>query len=89
MLFQHSDCGTSYLTKTLVNERIAEAGEPGAEKTLKMREEVCEWKVSKGEDGLRQDLEYLKGRGELRRDLVESAIGFWMDTTTGVVKQVK
>jgi hypothetical protein len=77
------------LTKQLVHERIAEAVEPEDEKTLRMRHEVVEWKISRGEEGVRQDLEYLRTKGFLRRELVEGTVGFWMDTTTGVVKQVE
>lgn len=88
MLLQHSDCGTSYLTKELVRERVGEAVEPGCEESLGLREEVCEWRVSRGEEGVKMDLEWLRGRGVLRRELVEGCVGFWMDTKTGVVKQV-
>jgi carbonic anhydrase len=88
VLLQHTDCGTSHLTKELVHERIAESKEPDSEETVKMREEVCEWKVSRGEEGVRMDLEFLRGKGFLRKELVESAVGFWMDTTTGIVKRV-
>ena len=89
MLLQHSDCGTSHLTKQLIHERIAEAAEPEDEKSLKMRDEVVEWKVSKGEKGVKQDLEYLRTKGFLRKELVEATVGFWMDTVTGIVKQVE
>jgi carbonic anhydrase len=89
VLLQHSDCGTSHLTKDLIHERIATAKEPGTAETVRMRDEVCEWKVSKGEESVRQDLEYLRTKGFLRDDLVDGAVGFWMDTATGVVKQIQ
>lgn len=89
MLLQHSDCGTDHLTKELVHERIAEAREPEGEETLEMREVVREWKISRGEEGVRMDMEYLRTKGFLREELVKGLVGFWMDTTSGIVKQVK
>jgi hypothetical protein len=71
-----------------VHERASEAKEPQAEKTVQMRDEVCEWKVSRGEEGVRMDMDYLKTKGFLRQELIDNIVGFWMDTPTGVVKQV-
>jgi carbonic anhydrase len=89
VLLQHTDCGTSHLTEELVHERIAEAAEPTTDKTLKVRDEVVRYTISHGEEGVREDMALLKASKFLRRDLVDRTVGFWMDTTTGLVKKVE
>jgi hypothetical protein len=64
------------------------AVEPDSEETLKFRDEVIKFKISHGEEGLREDLALLKSKRFLRKELVESAVAFWLDTFTGVVKTV-
>jgi carbonic anhydrase len=88
VLLQHSDCGTSHLTEKLVGEIIASAAEPTSDKTLKIRDEVVKYKISHGEEGVREDLALLKTSSFLRRELVDGAVGCWLDTTTGLVKKV-
>jgi hypothetical protein len=88
VLLQHSDCGTSHLTEQLVHERVKGAVEPNSEQTLKFRDEVVNFKISHGEDGVKEDLALLKSKGYLRKELINATVGFWLDTFTGVVKTV-
>jgi hypothetical protein len=53
-----------------------------------MRDDVVNYKISHGEEGVREDLELLKTQPFLKKELVEGAVGFWLDTFSGVVKDV-
>jgi len=88
VLLQHNDCGTSHVTKELVNKRISDAVKSDDEETKKMRDNVVEHKISHGEEGVREDLGLLRTSPFLRKELVESAVGFWLDTFTGLAKVV-
>jgi carbonic anhydrase len=88
VLLQHNDCGTSHLTEDLVHKSIAGTMEPTSEKTLKFRDDVVKLKISHGEEGVREDLALLKEQGFLRKELVDGAVGVWLDTFSGFVKIV-
>jgi carbonic anhydrase len=88
VLLQHSDCGTSHLTKELLHERVKEAAEPDSKETLEFRDEVVKYQISHGEEGIKEDLELLKSKKFLRKELVDSAVGFWLDTFEGTVKRI-
>lgn len=89
VLLQHSDCGTSHLTEQLVDERIKTAAKPDAVESTRMRDDVVQYKISHGEEGVREDLALLKAQPFLRKELVEGAVGLWLDVISGVVKEVK
>jgi hypothetical protein len=72
-----------------VHERVGQAVEPVSYDTLRVRDQVVEWKISRGEEGVRADLGLLRGKKFLRRELVEGAVGFWLDTNSGFVKRVE
>jgi carbonic anhydrase len=88
VLLQHSDCGTSHLTEELVHQNVKDAVEPDSGETLAFRDEVVNFEISHGEEGIREDLALLKKKGFLRKEMVESTVGFWLDTFSGVVKRV-
>jgi carbonic anhydrase len=88
VVLQHSDCGTSHVTKELIHGRAQDAADPDSEETLEFRNEVVKYKISHGENGVKEDLELLRSKGFLRKELVDSAVGFWLDTFNGTVKKV-
>lgn len=88
VLLQHSDCGTSHLSEELIDERIMIAADPNGMESTRMRDDVVKYKISNGEEGVREDLELLKAQPFLRKELTETAVGFWLDTFKGLVKDV-
>ena len=88
VIVMHSDCGTSHLTEGLVHETIGRASRPNDSDSLRMTDDVVKYKISHGEQSVRDDLALLKMQPYLRKELVEGAIGFWLDTFSGLVTAV-
>ena len=88
VILQHSDCGTSHVTEELVYDNIEVTVSPKDSQSLRMRDDVVRYKISHGEESVKEDLSLLKMQPFLRKDLVESAIGFWLDTFSGLVTAV-
>ncbi|KAF2429568.1 carbonic anhydrase [Tothia fuscella] len=89
VLLQHSDCGTSHVTEELVDKRIDTARSPHDPESIKMGNIVKELMISKGQAGVKADLEMLRRQPFLRESLVRNSVGFWLDTFSGVVKVVE
>lgn len=64
------------------------AADPNGMESTRMRDDVVKYKISNGEEGVREDLELLKAQPFLRKELTETAVGFWLDTFKGLVKDV-
>jgi len=88
VILQHTDCGTSHVTEEQVYDTVGVATNPKDSHSLRMRDDVVKYKISHGEESVREDLSLLKMQPFLRKDLVESAIGFWLDTFSGLVTTV-
>ena len=53
-----------------------------------MCDAVVQYKISHGEEGVREDPALLKTQPYLRKQLAEGAVGFWLDTSSGLVKHI-
>ncbi|KAF2670223.1 hypothetical protein BT63DRAFT_424175, partial [Microthyrium microscopicum] len=88
IIFQHSDCGTSYLDESLIVKKFGESVKPDDSENVKIRDDVIKYKVHNGEQSVRDDLALLKKQTYLRKELIDTAVGLYMDTHTGLIKRV-
>jgi carbonic anhydrase len=86
ILVHHSNCGTSHVTKQQTVDRVKEQRpEFTAFEALKARLPMKE----DNHLSLLEDFEQVKNCGFLRKDLIESVVGFWYDVETGLVTKVE
>jgi carbonic anhydrase len=89
VVFQHNDCGTSHLTEELIDKRIQTVKEPDHPETKKIRDVLISHTIHHGAKSLQGDLALLREQPFLRKEIADTAVGFWMDTFTGEVKVVR